>query len=902
MSIFGTIRNLFGIEVTETEQTIIITGFNATDMANFISRFWKTSVIEKHMFKSLTSSKMEFYKFFLIDVIYIFETLVNSPKKSHYLPIRTIRDIVEKLKTQTFYKDVISENPVLDRLDMKKLDRFNYPPKSFQQEWLDYYNHTPTRYRLRGALLNGTPGSGKALDLDTKVKIPGGWRKIRYLKEGDIILTPKGTETKVTGIYDHVDRPTYKLIFEDGRSCICDIDHLWNIVDQKGKHTTLPFSELLERFKQGEHLHIPLVVKDFEDVTREINQILLREDVYNDLDNFGLDTYLRDEETAKQLQRLYWSKGDVSHLEKTKDGWIVSTVYGFHCQGLWLKSIQVAGTRNTRCIKIDDPDELFVIEDYIVTHNTYISLVTATLAGVDRIIVVCPKNALQRVWVDDMLKHFKQPLKYWNSAMSDEPKPDTQLFIYHYEAIEKAKVHHQASFGKFKYAMVLDESHNLNDIKSIRTQAWLDLVRMSGSENVIHASGTPFKAMGSELIPLLRAIDPSFTPEAENAFRKIFGNSAQKGLDIIKHRLGLMSFVITKERLELDKPEMITQGVKIPNGKQFTLTAIREQMNVFIAERVKYYKDREKEDIATWQECLEIHERSLGFRDQAAYKRYLDCVRTIQKSGGDIRFLPDEVAYCKQYEKNKIEPSLPNMTYVKRFREVAPIIKYLTLKIQGECLGRVVGKARVDAHVAMCQYIPFREICQSTLKKTVVFTSFVEVLETAMKACKDQDLNPLLVYGKTNKDLNVIVSSFDKNPDVNPLIATYNSLSTAVPLTMADTMILINSPYRTYILEQAISRIHRLGQDSKTRIYQLFLDTGNEKNISERSLDIMRWSQEQVEAITGVKSPYEIKEGDTETSIGVEGLDELNTLLYSVEDFKLQSIVPLTAKPSRSSW
>lgn len=893
----GSLRNLFGINVTETEETVIITGFNARDISTFISRYWKTSVLEKYMFKTITSSKMEFYKFFTMDVIYIFETLINNPGKSRYLPIRTLKQIVEKLKTETWYKDVVNESHSLDKLDFDKLKLFNYEPKSFQREFLEYYNRTPIRYHLNGALLNGTPGSGKALDLETLVKVKKGWKKLKSLKEGDLIMTPKGTETKITGIYDHVDRPSYKLIFEDGRECICDIDHLWNIVDEKGHQTTIPFSEMLDRHVKGEHLYIPLVKQGFEDRSKKIDHILRSPHAYTEIDDFGMDTYITDEGLARKLQQAHWANGDICHLQKDRRDWIVSMVKGDHVQGLWLKSIRVMGCRNTRCIKIDDPDELFVIQDYIVTHNTFISLVTATLAGGDRIIVVCPKNALQRVWVDDMMKHFKKPLKWWNSAQLTEPEKDTQLFIYHYEAIEKAKIHHANSFGKYNYAMILDESHNLNDIKSQRTQAWLELVKMSGSDNVIHASGTPFKAMGSELIPLLRAIDPSFTPKAEEAFKKIYGNSAQKGLDIIKNRLGLISFVITKERLELDKPEMITQGVKIPNGKQFTLNAIREQMKKFIVERVAYYKEREDEDNALWLKFLEIHEFSLKGNEISGFKKYLSCLKTIQRSGGDIRYIPEEVSYCKQYEKNKIEPSLPTMEMVKKFREIAPIIKYLTLKIQGECLGRVVGKARVDAHVAMCQYIPFREICQSTLKKTVVFTSFVDVLETARQVCQAQELNPVVVYAKTNKDLNGLVSEFDRSENINPLIATYNSLSTAVPLTMADTMILINSPYRTYILEQAISRIHRLGQDSKTRIFQLYLDTGSEKNISERSLDIVKWSQEQVEAITGVKSPYEIKEGDESTSIGVEGLDELDQVLYKVSDFKAN-----TASTSRKGW
>lgn len=157
---------------------------------------------------------------------------------------------------------------------------------------------------------------------------------------------------------------------------------------------------------------------------------------------------------------------------------------------------------------------------------------------------------------------------------------------------------------------------------------------------------------------------------------------------------------------------------------------------------------------------------------------------------------------------------------------------------------------RIDAHREMTKAIPFLDICESTQKKTVVFTSFVDVLQDAMSACKEQGLNPILVYGKTSKDVSPIVSKFEQDESINPLIATYNSLSTGVPLVMADTMIMVNAPFRSYIQDQAIARIHRLRQDSQTRVLQCYLDTGNEPNISTRSLDIMTWSQQQVEAMT----------------------------------------------------
>lgn len=534
------------------------------------------------------------------------------------------------------------------------------------------------------------------------------------------------------------------------------------------------------------------------------------------------------------------------------------------------------------------------------TGKSLSSLMTMECSEVDKVIIVCPKNAVNRVWESEINLHLKKVPEYWVSSDTKEPDiKTTKYFIYHYETLEKAIVHHAKYFGKYHYGLVLDESHNLNDIKSNRTQRWLELCKLSGSNNILHASGTPFKAMGSEAIPLLRAIDPMFIPKAEERFKAIFGSSAQRGLDILKNRLGLVSFKIEKEELGLEPPEMIILPIKVKDSERFTLVYIREEMKRYIEDRMLYYRAREKEDLEFYKSCLDIFQKECHDRKLLQdFDTYIRFVKRIQGAAPEYSLVKDEISFCRKFEFYTISKYLPS-DKVKAFRSVCSVIKYLALKIQGECLGNVVGRARIEAHQAMCRAVPFRDITNTTKKKTVVFTSFVDVLEEADKVCKEQALNPIIVYGKTNKDLNNLINRFEKDESLNPLIATYDSLSTAVPLVMADTMIMLNAPFRAYIQEQAISRIHRLRQDSQTRVYQCYLDTGPTPNISTRSLDIMKWSQEQVEKITGVASPYSLddtKEGDV--LVTTEGLDESldrlvrNNSMAGKREFSFRTINP----------
>ena len=206
-----------------------------------------------------------------------------------------------------------------------------------------------------------------------------------------------------------------------------------------------------------------------------------------------------------------------------------------------------------------------------------------------------------------------------------------------------------------------------------------------------------------------------------------------------------------------------------------------------------------------------------------------------------------------------------------KFKESKSVYKYYYLKVQGEALGRVLGKYREMCNVDMVRntndmQVSFMEngkkviddsislfdIIDSSEKKTVIFTSYTEVVKELDTYLKENGYKPLMVYADTNKNLSDIISKFEKDEDINPLIATFDSLSTAVPLIMANSVVLMNSPFRAHEYDQSTSRVDRIGQTEIVRIYNLFLDTGTEPNISTRSDDIIRWSREQVAGIMGV--------------------------------------------------
>lgn len=515
------------------------------------------------------------------------------------------------------------------------------------------------------------------------------------------------------------------------------------------------------------------------------------------------------------------------------------------------------------------------------TGKTFTSLAVATCLGkqVDHVIVLSPNNALFRVWDaslninnDKCLFNTKQ--SYWVNK-SNTPYNNEKFIVVNYEYLEKL-LDIVKSMRNKNFMIILDESHNLNEISSTRTQLFIELCKVTNSNNTILMSGTPIKALGKETIPLFSAIDPYFTPKVEERFRSIYGAAKNVAADMLSYRLGMVTFKVEKEVLKLDKPIFKDILIKLSNGEEFTLKAITVKMKDYIEERKKYYDSRKEEDHKVFFDILKKYRDHLtNGKDIQDYNDYLKNIEIIKQATlfNELGYIPGIIKAANIFEKRLMDTLSPDEKKV--FKNVKSIYKYLKLKIQGECLGNILGKERTRCNVEIAKAVDYESIIENAVKKTIIFTSFVDVLKIVDETLQKENYKPIVVYGETNKDLNAAINKFEYDESINPLIATYQSLSTAVPLTMADNMILLNQPFRDYILNQAISRIHRLNADTQVYVYNVLLDTGSEPNISTRSADILKWSQEQVNELLGIKLDSSIGNLGDDINVSTESLINL---------------------------
>lgn len=509
----------------------------------------------------------------------------------------------------------------------------------------------------------------------------------------------------------------------------------------------------------------------------------------------------------------------------------------------------------------DHNTQLYGLNGFLLSASpgagkTLTSLMLMACLKKDLTIIVCLKNTVLDPWVKTLETEFKKPVKFWSTLTHKTlDSIDYDYIVVHYEAIQTL-FDFLPKLKQKNIGIILDECHNFNEIKSERTQKFIQLVKESGAIDVLPMSGTPVKAMATEMVPMLTAIDPLFEDDVSFRFKKIFGISTARANDIMRNRVGLISYRTEKSSEEYGDLEEINYKVELPNADRYTISTIKKEMTIFVTERLEFYKSNFKKYEEMYQKGLIEFEKSvLTDSDKSAYDKYKKQIKAIRQATG-LFDVHKEMQDANLYEKKVIAPKLSGST-LHEWRDAKSVVKYVGLKVRGEALGRLLGKRRAECHVDMIKHAQLESFVEAATKKTLIFTSYVDVVNEIAEYFKDpifkNRYDPLAVTGETTKNLKQILGRLENDPKAGPIIATYDSLSTGVPVTSASTVILFNQPFRSYEREQAVARAWRKGQDTPVTVVNIILDTGNSPNISTRSMDIMEWSKEQVEQITGVK-------------------------------------------------
>jgi hypothetical protein len=516
--------------------------------------------------------------------------------------------------------------------------------------------------------------------------------------------------------------------------------------------------------------------------------------------------------------------------------------------------------------------------------KTLMALALAEGVRADKVFIVTIKQNLQTTWVDALLDYdssyyyFKDKVDPKDVYTVDDyskgkPYNDAKYIIFNYEALDKLN----GLLDKIKYsnpAIVIDEAHNFVSLKSNRREELIKLVEKTRSLHRSPLSGTAVKDSPLDMAIYIELLDPRANKDSIRIYREVYGSPNKLLKTIAPIRYGDLSIKVEKHELKLDPIEYITLDVAIPNPERYTLANIKAEMVKYFDVRTKELYSNEDKNRKRFNDIISSVRKTSNLTNEI-WEHYLRNHIEVRKlyDRNEIYLNPSLAKEVSSFEESAIIPRL-NKNEKDEFKDLTVTLKYPVLKVRGEVLGRVVLQARINCHKEMAERIDY-SILSSTLNKSVIMSSYVPVCESARDNLVKQGFKPIEIYGNFTKDQDSRIRAFKNDPDIDPLVGTYKSISTAHHFTVADMILLLDTPFRTYTLDQAIARAWRTGQKNQVKIIYTRLNI-KEDNINSRNIDILKWAKSMVEEITGNDISYlDFDKGKSIENIDIESIDDI---------------------------
>ena len=275
----------------------------------------------------------------------------------------------------------------------------------FKGRW---YQQFITSCTARSKVVRMGRRAGKALDVDTPIPTPLGWKTMGDLQVGDQVFDETGNPTNITFVteYQH-NRNCYEILFDTGAKIVADEDHLWEVfLNFERNSSTLSTKDIIDLYKSNtvsiktaEAIKYSSKILPIDPyrfgylvgIKRELNisnQYLLSSVrqrtklLQGIVDSCGvlvenkIEFKVYGSQLIEQIKQLVSSLGiKIYHAEDKlfvmsplifKNSEIISSDTFIN-----IKSIHKVKTRPVKCISVDSKNSLYLAsKNYIVTHNT----------------------------------------------------------------------------------------------------------------------------------------------------------------------------------------------------------------------------------------------------------------------------------------------------------------------------------------------------------------------------------------------------------------------------------------------------------------------------------------------------------------------------------------------------
>ncbi|ASV44554.1 hypothetical protein PBI_SCTP2_539 [Salicola phage SCTP-2] len=149
-----------------------------------------------------------------------------------------------------------------------------------QVEQTVYLNQNTTKLILGSNIDNEdktSNGIGKAQPYHSLIRVPNGWKTMKDINIGDVVCTPFGTHSIVTGKFPQPKKNIFEVVTNDGRKVEACDEHLWEIVHENGSVEILNTDQIKSYIASNNPIYIktPEEIYDHENTVQHIHPYLM---------------------------------------------------------------------------------------------------------------------------------------------------------------------------------------------------------------------------------------------------------------------------------------------------------------------------------------------------------------------------------------------------------------------------------------------------------------------------------------------------------------------------------------------------------------------------------------------------------------------------------------------------
>ena len=340
----------------------------------------------------------------------------------------------------------------------------------------------------------------------------------------------------------------------------------------------------------------------------------------------------------------------------------------------------------------------------------------------DQVVIVCP-NSLKENWAYEIKEYFYkyEDEKLWRDEVYVHGSKKysftkkTKYIIVNLEAIPAA---YDLISNRKDSILIVDEMHNVRNMKGKRTLELSDLKSKLGKTDVLLMSGTPIKALPNEIIPSLMLIDPLFTEEVAKLYFNCFNVDGTATKEIVNARFGMVIHRKTKkEVLTLPDKHIHELNFTVPNSNKYLSDVVSKEVEEVFSRLYNAELERSDELRNNYINMIEKYSKA-PYKDKKEYLKYLKNPEYDYHESERERF----DGFTKKYV-------IPNIYYpvdLKNFKEAETAYVRMKERAMGKALGQIIHPRRKELYIQLYENNKEEiiDMIHNATKKTVIFSRY----------------------------------------------------------------------------------------------------------------------------------------------------------------------------------